>query len=100
MGKALLQPDSILTQIHSEIAPVLQVTVSFQHLVPLNKQSELQSIPGDGTKDIRHDRQSQCRKPSWKIHFEKELESISYTIRCEFLMKPSDSSETETQTSS
>lgn len=56
LGKALLQPDSILIQIHNEIAPVLQVTVSFKHLVPLNKQSDLQRIPGDGTKDMRHER--------------------------------------------
>lgn len=53
LGKALLQPDSILTQTDYEIAPVLQVTVSFKHLVALNNQSDLQSIPGDGTWDMR-----------------------------------------------
>lgn len=56
LGKAFLQPDSFLTQIHSEIAPVLQVTVSFKHLVPLNKQNDPQGIPGDGTRDMRHER--------------------------------------------
>lgn len=55
LGKTLLQLDSILTQIHNEIAPVLQVTVSLKHPVLLNKQSDLQSIPGDGTKDVRHE---------------------------------------------
>lgn len=90
---AVLQPDSILTQIQSKTAPVLQVNVSFKHLVLLNKQTDLQSIQGDRSNAVGQRTQDMLRKKSVqvaslkKISFEKKFEHISYIIMCEFLIK-------------
>lgn len=90
---AVLQPDSILTQIQSKTAPVLQVNVSFKHLVLLNKQTDLQSIQGDRSNAVGRRTQDMLRKKSVqvaslkKISFEKKFEHISYIIMCEFLIK-------------
>lgn len=90
---ALLQPDSILTQIQSKITPVLQVNVSFKHLVLLNKQTDLQSIQGDRSNAVGQRTQDMLRKKSVqvaflkKISFEKQFQHISYIIMCGFLIK-------------